>query len=309
VIPGTPDAFVCSPAVAAALAERRPVVALESTILSHGLPRPRNHEVGLELEEAVRAGGATPATIAVLDGVAHVGLDDEQLERITADESLRKISQRDLPMAGATKSSGGTTVSATAALAAAAGVRVFATGGLGGVHRGWHDSWDESADLLTLSQTRITVVSAGVKSVLDIGATLQRLETLNVGVVGFRTDTFPAFYLRSSGYAVDWRVESAADVAAIMAAQDRLGLPQGALLVANPLPSEAELDQALHDRVLTEALVAADTAGVTGQPLTPFLLQYMLDGTDGASLEANLAAVRSNVAVATEIAVSYTSET
>jgi pseudouridine-5'-phosphate glycosidase len=296
---------VCSPDVVEAIGDGRPVVALESTILSHGLPRPNNLEVGRELEGLVRAGGAVPATVAVLDGVARVGLDDEQLQRVALDDHLRKVSQRDLPMVIATGASGGTTVSATAALAAQAGVRMFATGGLGGVHRGWHESWDESADLATLSVTRITVVSAGVKSILDIAATLQRLETLNIGVVGYRTDTFPAFYLRSSGHAVDWRVDSPEDVAAIMSAQDRLGLPPGALLVGNPLPAEAELDPALHDRVLDQALAAAARLGVSGQALTPYLLQFMLDGTGGASLDANLAAVRSNVGLATQIAVAY----
>jgi pseudouridylate synthase len=297
--------IVCSPAVTDALADGRPVVALESTILSHGLPRPTSLQVGIELEELVRAGGAVPATIAVLDGVPYVGLDDGQLQRVAMEEDLRKISQRDLPMAAATKTSGGTTVSATAALAASVGVRVFATGGLGGVHRGWHDSWDESADLLTLSTTRITVVSAGVKSILDIGATLQRLETLNVGVVGYQTDTFPAFYLRSSGHELDWRIESAEEAAAIMVAQDRLGLPSGAVLVGNPLPAEAELDPELHERVLQEALAAAARDNIGGQALTPYLLQFMLDGSGGASLDANLAAVRSNVKVATQIAVAF----
>jgi pseudouridine-5'-phosphate glycosidase len=296
---------VCCPDVAGALERGLPVVALESTILSHGLPRPMNLEVGRELEDLVRAGGAVPATVAVLDGVPYVGLEASQLERVTMDENLRKVGLRDLPMVLAAKASGGTTVSATAALASRAGVRVFATGGLGGVHRGWHESWDESADLLTLSLTRIAVVSSGVKSILDIGATLQRLETLNVGVVGYRTDTFPAFYLRSSGYRLDWRVDAPEEVAAIMSGQDRLGLPPGALLIANPLPAEAELQSELHDRVLTEALAAARRDRVSGQALTPFLLQFMLEGTGGASLDANLAAVRSNVRLATQIAVAF----
>lgn len=296
---------VCSPDVVEAVGAGRPVVALESTILSHGLPRPMNLQVGRELEALVRAGGGVPATVAVLDGVACVGLDDGQLQRVALDGDLRKVSQRDLPMVVAVGASGGTTVSATAALAARAGIRVFATGGLGGVHRGWHDSWDESADLVTLSVTRITVVSAGVKSILDIDATLQRLETLNVGVVGYGTDTFPAFYLRSSGHPLDWRVDSPEEVAAVMGGQDRLGLPPGALLVANPLPAEAELDPGLHDRVLDQALAAATQHRVSGQALTPYLLQFMLDGTGGASLDANLAAVRSNVRLATQIAAAY----
>jgi pseudouridylate synthase len=297
--------IVCSAEVAEARRHGRPVVALESTILSHGLPRPLNHQVGQELEELVRANGAVPATIAVLDGIAHVGLEAGELERVALDDTLRKVSQRDLPMALARKASGGTTVAATAALAARADIRVFSTGGLGGVHRGWHESWDESADLHTLSSTRITVVSAGVKSILDIKATLQRLETLNITVVGFRTDVFPAFYLRSSGYPLDWTVESAGEVAKVMVAQDAQSLPPSALLVANPVPAEAELDPELHDRVLEEALVAADRDGVQGQALTPYLLAFMLEGTGGASVSANLAAVRSNVRLGTEIAVAF----
>jgi pseudouridine-5'-phosphate glycosidase len=300
----TDSAIACSTEVDRAERAGQPIVALESTLLSHGLPRPRNHEVGLELEQIVRAGGAVPATIAVLDGVAHVGLEPDQLERVVT-EDLRKISQRDLALAAARKASGGTTVASTAFLAAQAGIRVFATGGLGGVHRGWHESWDESADLQTLSRTQITVVSAGVKSILDIAATLQRLETLNVTVIGYQTATFPAFYLRSSGVPVDWTVDSPDEVVAVMAAQDRMGLPPSALLVANPLPASAELDPALHDRILADALIAADRDQISGQALTPYLLQYMLDGTAGASLVANLAAVRANVELATRIAVAW----
>jgi pseudouridine-5'-phosphate glycosidase len=304
-VPTTEPAIICSEEVADARRDGRPVVALESTILSHGLPRPLNLEVGRELETLVRDQGGVPATIAVLDGVGRVGLEPAQLERVALDDGLRKISQRDLAVARARRSSGGTTVAATAAIAAQAGIRVFSTGGLGGVHRGWHESWDESADLQTLSETRITVVSAGVKSILDIGATLQRLETLNVTVVGYGTDVFPAFYLRSSGHPLDWRVDSADDVAAIMVGQDTVGLGPSALLVANPLPAEAELDADLHDRVLGEALLAAERDGIAGQALTPYLLQFMLDGTGGASLTANLAAVRSNVALGAHIAVAY----
>jgi pseudouridine-5'-phosphate glycosidase len=296
----------CSVEVDRAKRAGRPIVALESTLLTHGLPRPRNRQVAEELEETVRAGGAAPATIAVLDGVPRVGLESHELERVVT-EDLRKISQRDLAMSAARKSSGGTTVAATSFLAAQAGIRVFATGGLGGVHREWTDNWDESADLQTLSRTEITIVSAGVKSILDIPATLQRLETLNVAVVGYQTATFPAFYLRSSGVPIEWTVDSPDEVVAIMHAQDQLGLPPSALLVANPLPADAELDPALHDRVLTEALSAAKRDQISGQGLTPYLLQYMLDATEGASLEANLAAVRANVQLATRIAVAWAS--
>jgi pseudouridine-5'-phosphate glycosidase len=291
--------------VADALAGGRPVVALESTIISHGLPRPRNLEVALELEGIVRRAGAVPATVAVLDGVARVGLDKAELERVASQRNLRKLGLRDLAPAAALKAGGATTVSATSFLAARAGIRVFATGGLGGVHRGWSASQDESADLDALSRTRITVVCAGVKSILDVPATLQRLETRGVTVVGYRTDLFPGFYLHSSGEAIDWRIETAAEAAAIMRGQDLLGTPETALIVANPVPLDAQLDPDLHDRVLAEALAAADEAGISGQAITPFLLDYLVRGTGGASLEANLAAVRGNARVAAEIAARW----
>jgi pseudouridine-5'-phosphate glycosidase len=288
-----------------AVEQGHPVVALESTIISHGLPRPRNLEVAQELEAVVRAGGALPATIAVLDGVARIGLDKRQLERVANEDGLRKLGFRDLAPAVATGASGATTVSATAFLAAAAGLRVFATGGLGGVHRDWTSTQDESADLALLSRVAVTVVCAGVKSILDVPATLQRLETLNVGVVGYRTREFPGFYLRSSGQPVDWTLDSPEQVAAVMRAQDDLGEPRSALIVANPVPEDQQLDPALHARVLAEALRTAEQQGVTGQAVTPYLLGYLVEHTDGASLEANLAAVRGNAALATAIAAGY----
>lgn len=291
--------------VAEALDSGAPVVALESTIISHGLPQPRNLQVARELEEIVRSAGAVPATIAVLDGVARVGLSEAELERIATEPGLRKLSQRDLPLASALKASGATTVAATSFLAARAGVRVFATGGLGGVHRGWTVDQDESADLDTLARTRITVVCAGVKSILDVPATLQRLETRGVTVAGYRTDEFPGFYLHSSGRPVEWRIETPEDAAAVMRGQDAFGGQETALIVANPVPEDQQLDPALHDRVLTEALAAAESQGVTGQAITPFLLDYLVRGTGGASLEANLAAVRGNTALAAEIAAAW----
>jgi len=291
--------------VADALATGGPVVALESTIISHGLPQPRNLEVALELEEIVRRGGAVPATIAVLDGVAHVGLDASAVERVATEPGLRKLGLRDLAPAAALKASGATTVSATSFLAARAGVRVFATGGLGGVHREWTVTQDESADLDALSRTPILVVCAGVKSILDVPATLQRMETRGITVAGYRTDEFPGFYLHSSGEPVDWRVDTPAEAAAIMRSRALLGVPDGAIVIANPVPRDRQLDPALHDRVLAEALAAARDAGVTGQAITPFLLDHLVRGTDGASLEANLAAVRGNAALAAEIAVAW----
>ncbi|MFJ7491295.1 pseudouridine-5'-phosphate glycosidase [Streptomyces sp. NPDC097727] len=287
--------------VQAALATHHPVVALESTIIAHGLPRPRNLQVAEELEGLVRSAGAVPATIAVLDGRAHIGLDKAQLERVAADPAMRKLGHRDLAPALATGASGATTVSATAFLAAHAGLRVFATGGLGGVHREWTRTQDESADLRLLARTGITVVCAGVKSILDVPATLQRLETLGVGVLGYGTDHFPGFYLNSSGEPVDWTVRTPEEVAEVMRAQDALGGPGSALIVANPVSLEDQLDPALHDRVLAEALTACRERGIVGQAVTPFLLDRLMQGTGGASLEANLTAVRGNVTLAARI--------
>ncbi|MFD7910233.1 MULTISPECIES: pseudouridine-5'-phosphate glycosidase [unclassified Streptomyces] len=293
---------VLSAEVREALARGEPVVALESTIIAHGLPRPRNLAVGLELEALVRAEGAIPATIAVLDGVAYAGLDKAQLERIAGGEGVRKLGHRDLAPALATGATGATTVSATAFLAARAGLRVFATGGLGGVHREWAQTQDESADLSLLARTRITVVCAGVKSILDVPGTLQRLETLGVGVLGYGTDRFPGFYLADSGEPVDWTVHGPEEVAAVMAAQDALGGADSALLVANPVAREEQLDPELHDRVLAEALAECHERGITGQAVTPFLLGFLARATAGASLEANLAAVRGNVRLGARIA-------
>ncbi|MFE2480096.1 pseudouridine-5'-phosphate glycosidase [Streptomyces sp. NPDC001194] len=298
----SPEVPVLSEEVREALEQRRPVVALESTIIAHGLPRPRNLAVGAELEALVRAEGAVPATIAVVDGVAYAGLDKAQLERIAGGEGVRKLGHRDLAPALATGATGATTVSATAFLAARAGLRVFATGGLGGVHREYAQTQDESADLALLARTRITVVCAGVKSILDVPATLQRLETLGVGVVGYGTERFPGFYLASSGEPVDWTVHRPEEVAAVMAAQDALGGPQSALLVANPVAEAEQLDPDLHDRVLAEALEECRARGITGQAVTPFLLGFLVRATGGASLEANLAAVRGNVALGARIA-------
>ena len=289
-----------SPDVEAALAAGRPVVALESTIISHGLPRPRNHEAALEFEQLLRDQGVTPATIAVLDGVPQIGLDADGVRRI-AEEDLAKASVRDLPILAARGASGATTVAATAHLAAMAGIRVFATGGLGGVHRGASETFDESADLSTLAVTPITVVSAGVKSVLDIAATLERLETYSVPVIGLGTTVFPSFWLRESAFTLDWSVDTPADVAAIMAAHDALGHRQG-IVVANPVPADQAWEREEHDRVLEEAFAAAERAGVTGKAVTPFLLGTIVELSGGRSLEVNLDLARNNVRVAGEIA-------
>lgn len=293
--------FSVSAEVADALGSGRPVVALESTIISHGLPRPRNHAAAVEFEEILRSRGVTPATIAILDGMPQVGLTAEGLRRI-AEEDLAKASVRDLPVLAAKGSSGATTVAATAHLAAMAGIEVFATGGLGGVHRGASSTFDESADLATLAITPVAVVSAGVKSVLDIGATLERLETLSVPVIGYRTNVFPGFWLTESAHSVDWRVDSPEEVAAVIRAQRELGHGQG-IVVANPLPVGQQWDPAAHDRVLAAALAAAEEQGIRGKAVTPFLLSYIVDASGGVSLEVNLNIARNNVLLAAEIAI------
>jgi len=288
------------PAIADAVELGRPVVALESTLIAHGLPRPDNLRVAREVEAAVVTRGAIPATIAVLDGEVRIGLDAGELERLASGAAV-KCGVRDLAPLIAHGGDGATTVAATAHLAARAGIRVFATGGLGGVHRDARESFDESADLDTLARTPICVVCAGVKSILDVGATLERLETLNVTVVGYRTDRFPGFYLSDSGHPVAWRVESAAEAARVLHARDAIGAP-GAVVVANPLPADEQLDPALHERLLRGGLVAAAAAGVTGKDVTPFLLERFHRESGGESLRANVRLILRNAALAAEIA-------
>jgi pseudouridylate synthase len=287
--------------VADALADGDPVVALESTIITHGLPRPENLQAALEFERTVADHGAVPATIAMLDGVAHVGLDAGELERLAGTEAALKLSARDLPVAMAQGATGGTTVAATALLASRSGIRVFATGGIGGVHRDADTTFDESADLGILGSRRITVVSGGVKSILDIGATLERLETLGVTVVVFGTHRFPAFWLSDSGHSVDFSVSTPEEIADIMQAADTLALA-GGILVANPLPEPAQLDPALHDRLLADALDAAAAASVRGKEITPFLLDYIHRHTEGTSVAVNLDIVRGNCKLGARIA-------
>ena len=284
--------------VSDALDAGRPVVALESTLIAHGLPRPENLQIAHGVEEAVREEGAVPATIAIVDGMVRIGLDEEGMEAIAAGDGVAKCSARDLPVVMARRATGATTVAATATLAVRAGIGVFATGGLGGVHRDARDSWDESADLTTLAQTPITVVCAGVKSVLDVEATLERLETLNVTLLGYRSDAFPGFYLADSGFPVPWRVESPEEVADVHHARAELGL--GAIVVANPI--EQPLDAELHEKVLASALEAAEREGVRGKDITPFLLERFHRDTGGASLEANVRLVLRNAALAAQIA-------
>jgi pseudouridine-5'-phosphate glycosidase len=304
--------------VAEALRAGRGVVALESTLIAHGLPWPDNLDLAREAEAIVREVGAAPATVAVLGGVPCIGLTSAQLERVAKAEGIGKLSARDLPVAMATGADGATTVAGTAALAAAAGIRLFATGGLGGVHRGARDSWDESADLAALSRTRIAVVCAGVKSILDVGATLERLESLNVLVAGYRTKRFPGFYLADSGYSLDWAVASQAEAAALIRAQDALGAGSplagaregfagmagaAGLVIANPIPAAEQLDPTLHERVLQAALVAAEQEGIHSKAVTPFLLDFFRQATGGESLRVNKQIIRNNARLAARIAV------
>jgi len=293
-----------SPEVSAALAAGAPVVALESTIISHGLPRPGNLDAARQFEAILAEAGVTAATIALIDGVAKVGLTPADLERIASDESVVKVSSRDIGIAMARKVTGGTTVAATSVLAARAGIGVFATGGLGGVHRGAAESFDESADLTVLSRTPITVVSAGVKSILDIPATLERLETLSVAVVGYQTSRFPAFWLSDSGYDLDWRADSPEEIADIMAARAAFG-EQSALLVANPLPAALQLDPGVLDGALEDALAVAADQGVRGKAVSPFLLDRIQQVTGGMSVGVNLHIARGNIELAAKISRSW----
>jgi pseudouridylate synthase len=299
-----PSLLEVSPRVSAALAAGDPVVALESTIISHGLPRPGNLDAARQFEAILADAGVTAATIALIDGVPKIGLLPADLERIAADESVVKISSRDIGIAMARKVTGGTTVAATSVLAARAGIGVFATGGLGGVHRGAADTFDESADLTVLSRTPITVVSAGVKSILDIPATLERLETLSVAVVGYQTSRFPAFWLSDSGCDLDWRADTPEELADIMAARAAFG-EQSALLVANPLPTALQLDPGVLDSALEDSLAVAADQGVRGKAVSPFLLDRIQQVTGGMSVEVNLHIARGNIELAAKIAASW----
>jgi pseudouridine-5'-phosphate glycosidase len=295
------SALVFSPEVAAALASNSPIVALESTIISHGLPRPSNLNVAREVEAIVREHGATPATIAILDGVVHIGLTDDQLVAIANRDDISKASSRDLAVLVASQKSAATTVAATAHLAAQAGIKVFATGGLGGVHRGANESFDESADLTALSTLDITVVCAGVKSILDVGATLERLETLAIGLVGYQTNAFPGFYLTDSGFTIEHRVDSAAEIAAVIKARQLVGTNNAALLVANPVVKE--MNRAKHDQILATGLAKAEAAHIIGKEVTPFLLEHFHTTSHGESLSVNIEIIKSNSALAADIAV------
>ena len=290
--------------VRAAIAAGEPVVALESTIISHGMPYPRNVAMAREVEGIIRDGGAVPATIAVLDGVPTVGLDDERLELLGSDPHVAKVSIRDLPHVMAIRGHGATTVASTMRIAALAGIPVFVTGGLGGVHRGAERTMDISADLVELGRTDVAVVSAGVKSILDIGLTLEVLETQGVPVVGFGTDEFPSFYSRTSGYAVPMRVDTVEELAALMDAKWSLGL-SGGVSVANPVPEADEIPAERIGVLIDRALAECDARGVRGKDITPFLLGRIVELSGGASLETNIALVRHNARLGAALARAY----
>lgn len=294
------------PEVKQTLASGGAVVALESTIISHGLPSPRNVVVAAQIEQNVRDGGAIPATIAIIGGVVKVGLSSAELEILGDPASdVVKVSTRDLGPVLAAGRNGATTVSATSHIAHLAGIKYFATGGLGGVHRGAQETYDESADLVTLARTPITVVCAGVKSILDVAATLERLETLGVTVVGFGTDAFPGFYRADSGFGVTWRVDTAAQAAAIGTQRDAIRAP-GAVIIAQPVSEADQLDLELHDRVLTQGLAAATSAHIVGKDVTPFLLDWFHTQTNDQSLEVNVTLINANARLAAQIAVAAT---
>ncbi|HEX2180939.1 MAG TPA: pseudouridine-5'-phosphate glycosidase [Rubrobacteraceae bacterium] len=289
--------------VAGALERGGPVVALESTLISHGLPEPDNLEVARGAERAVRAEGAVPATVGVIGGTAKVGLEEEELELMAKEGNIAKLSARDLAAAAAKGGHGATTVAATAHLASLAGIRLFATGGLGGVHREARESWDVSADLAILARTPVAVVCSGVKSILDVPATLEYLETLGVPVVGFRTERFPGFYLTDSGSPLDWAVEDEGEAARVIRALPELGFGSSGLVVANPLPEEEQLDPGLHDRALRAGLETLVRKGVRGKDVTPFLLERFAAETEGKSLRVNKEIILRNARLAARIAV------
>jgi pseudouridine-5'-phosphate glycosidase len=291
--------------VARALERAAPVVALESTLISHGLPRPDNLELAREAEDLVRSEGAVPATIGVIGGMPKIGLEAAELKLIATVEGIRKLSVRDLALAAVKGCHGGTTVAATAHLAARAGIKLFATGGLGGVHREARESWDVSADLTTLGRTPVAVVCSGVKSILDVPATLEQLETLGVPVVGFRTMRFPGFYLTDSGSPLDWAVKDEEEAARVILALEKLGPKRCGLVIANPLPEGEQLDPVLHDRALRAGLEALERRKVRGKDVTPFLLECFREETVGESLEVNKRIIRNNARLAARIAVAF----
>mgnify|MGYP003398599866 FL=1 len=296
--------LVIHPEVKEALAVNKAVVALESTIISHGMPYPKNIETALAVEEVVRQNGAVPATIAIMNGKCHVGLTKEELEYFGKEKNVWKVSLRDMPYVISQNLYGATTVAATMRIAAMVGIKVFITGGIGGVHRGAENTMDISADLTEMAQTSVAIVSAGVKSILDIGLTLEYLETMGIPVVTYRQDEFPSFYSRKSGFTSPLRLDTPKAIAALLTAKWNMGLT-GSVLIANPVPAEFEISTAEMEVHIQQALNAAKQKNISGKNVTPFLLQYIAEHTKGESLEANIALIKHNAKVGAEVAVEY----
>ena len=288
--------------VAQARKDGAAIVALESTIITHGMPYPQNIEVARQVEDDIREAGAVPATIAVMDGVLHVGLEDDQLSKLAQTKGVAKLSRADMAACMATGGTGATTVAATMIAAQLAGIHVFATGGIGGVHKGAEDSFDISADLMELAQTAVTVVAAGAKAILDVAKTLEVLETQGVPVIAYGQDAFPAFWSRGSKLRAPLRMDDPAQIAAAHQMRGAMGLP-GGQLIANPIPTEAEIPTSIMAPIIATAQADADRAGITGKGVTPYLLQRIFELTEGRSLEANIALVRNNALLAAQIAL------
>ena len=289
--------------VQSALSENKPIVALESTIISHGMPYPQNYETAKQVENTVRENGAVPATIAILNGIIKIGLCEDDLQILSNSKDILKASRRDIPIIVSEKLNAATTVSATMICAALAGLKIFATGGIGGVHRDGNNSFDISADLTELAQTNIAVVSAGVKSILDIGLTLEYLETLGVPVIGYGTDEFPAFYTRQSGFKVNYKLDTPEQIGSMIKTKWELGL-SGGVIVANPIPEEFSMDKNKIDNAIEEALKNADKKGIKGKDVTPFLLGEIKNLTGGSSLDSNIKLVLNNAKLAAKISAS-----
>lgn len=295
------DFLVFSEEVAQAKAEKKPIVALESTIISHGMPYPENVQTAKDVERIIRDRGAVPATIAILNGNIKIGLTEDELEQLGTSRDVEKVSRRDLPYVVAMKKHGATTVAGTMICAQMAGIRVFATGGIGGVHRGAEQTMDISADLQELSRTNVAVVCAGAKSILDLGLTLEYLETHGVPVIGYQTDVLPAFYSRTSPFRVDYRLDSAEEIAQFIETKWKLGL-NGGVVIANPVPKEEELEESYITAIIEQALKEAEKQHITGKAVTPFLLDRVKTLTGGKSLQANIALVKNNAALAADLA-------
>jgi pseudouridylate synthase len=300
------DVLVFSEEVAKAMKENKPVVALESTIISHGMPYPQNVETAKEVEQLIRENGAVPATIAILDGKIKIGVNEEELEFLGTNKEVEKVSRRDLPYVIAMKKHGATTVAATMICASMAGIKVFATGGIGGVHRGAERTMDISADLQELAHTNVAVVCAGAKSILDLGLTLEYLETNGVPIIGYGTDILPAFYSSTSPFKVNYRIDTPEEIAKLIATKWELGL-NGGLIIANPIPKEDELEESYINSIIEEALKEAEEKQIAGKAVTPFLLDKVKTLTGGKSLEANIALVKNNAVLAAKIAASLSS--